>query len=104
MAAVVVTKENFEEVVLKSELPVLVDFWAEWCGPCKMLLPVIDKVAGELEGKALICKVNVDDQADLATQFRVMSIPTLLVFKDGQVANKSIGVISAAEVVKLLGL
>ena len=75
--------ENFEEEVLNSNLPVLVDFWASWCGPCKMIAPIIDQLADDFKGKAKIAKVNVDEERDLASKYRVMSIPTLILFKDG---------------------
>lgn len=89
--ALTITKENFDEVVLKSELPVLVDFWATWCGPCKMLTPIIEELATELEGKAVVGKINVDEQGELAMKFGVMSIPTLMVFKNGELVKKSVG-------------
>ncbi len=97
-----VTSENFEQEVLKSELPVLVDFWASWCGPCKMMSPVVEKIAEEMQGKAKVCKVNVDEEEDLAMQYGIMSIPTFLVFKDGKVANSTIGVQDKEEIIKLL--
>lgn len=89
--SLVITKENFESEVLKSDKPVLIDFWAAWCGPCKMLSPVIDEIAEE-RSDIKVGKINVDEQPELASQFAVMSIPTLIVFKNGEVANKSIGV------------
>lgn len=101
MAELHITKENFEAEVLKAEKPVLVDFWAAWCGPCQMLLPVIEQLAGEVTD-AKICKVNVDEQPELAEQYNVMTIPTLLVFKDGQVTNKSIGVIPKEQILNLI--
>ncbi len=88
---VTLTADNFESEVLKSAQPVLVDFWAEWCGPCKMLAPVLDELAGEYAGKARIAKVNIDDHQDLAAQYDIRSIPTLLLFKDGKVASQSVG-------------
>jgi len=97
-----ITKENFEEVVLKNELPVLVDFWATWCGPCKMLSPIIAELAEELDGKVAVGKVNVDEQQELAMMFGVMSIPTLLVFKNGELVKKQIGFIPKAAVLSLL--
>lgn len=101
MAALHVTMDNFEEEVIKSDKPVLVDFWAEWCGPCKMLLPVIEELAGEVTN-AKICKVNVDEQQDLAARFRVMSIPTLIVFKDGLPVQTVVGVQSKQKLLKML--
>ena len=103
MAALHITKENFETEVLQSEKPVLVDFWAEWCGPCQMLLPTIEELAGEVTD-AKICKVNVDEQPELAGQFGVMTIPTLIVFKGGKVVNTSIGVKAKSEILKMLQL
>jgi len=88
---VTVSKDNFDTEVLKSAVPVLVDFWAEWCGPCKMIAPMLDELAGEYAGKAKIAKVNIDDHPDLATQFRVTAIPTLLFFKGGQVVEQVVG-------------
>lgn len=88
--AVVLTKENFEQEVLKADKPVLVDFWAEWCGPCQMMLPVIEELAKE-QTEIKVCKVNVDEQMELARQYRVMSIPTFLVFKNGKIIAQTLG-------------
>ena len=88
--AVVLTKENFEQEVLKADKPVLVDFWAEWCGPCQMMLPVIEELAKE-QTEIKVCKVNVDEQMELARQYRVMSIPTFLVFKNGEIIAQILG-------------
>lgn len=91
MAEVTITKDNFEQEVIKSEQPVLVDFWASWCGPCKMLSPVISELAEEYEGRVKVGKVNVDEEPELASAFRVASIPTVVLFKDGEVKETSVG-------------
>lgn len=104
MAEVILTKENFETEVLKSDIPVLVDFWATWCGPCMMLSPVIAELAEELEGKVKVGKVNVDEQNELAMQYRVASIPTLLLFKNGELAKTSVGFMPKNEIIANLGL
>ena len=82
---------TFDEVLASSEEPVLVEFWAEWCGPCKMIAPILDEIATEQAGKVRVTKLNVDDAPDIARRFEVMSIPTLLVFRDGQVAKRIVG-------------
>lgn len=104
MAVYTITNENFEDEVLKSELPVLLDFWADWCGPCKMMSPVIDALAEELDGKVKVGKVNVDEQSALALKYQIMSIPTLVVMKNGVFEGKAIGVQSKEEVMALLNL
>ncbi len=91
--AIEITDSNFEELVISSKIPVLVDFWAEWCGPCKMIGPVVDELAGEYEGKALIGKVNVDENPETAARFMVRSIPTLLIVKGGEVVDKQVGAV-----------
>lgn len=101
MAIVKVTKDNFEQEVLQSDKTVLVDFWAAWCGPCKMLSPIVDEVAAE-RSDIKVCKVNVDEESALAIQFKVASIPMLLVFKNGKEVNKSVGYISKEQVLALL--
>ena len=90
-AIVTLTQENFAEHVLKSTTPVLVDFWAEWCGPCKMIAPLLDELADEYTGKVKIGKVNIDEHQALATQYGIRAIPTLLVFNQGQVAEQIVG-------------
>ena len=101
MAELTITTSNFEEEVLKSEVPVLVDFWAAWCGPCKMLSPIIKEIADEVQG-VKIGKVNVDEEPDLAMKYKIMSIPTVMVFKDGEVVNKAIGMQTKAALLQLL--
>ena len=88
---VTLNQENFESEVLKADVPVLVDFWAEWCGPCRMVAPVLDQIASERVGKVRIAKLNVDDNQNLASQFQVSSIPTFILFKDGQPADRMLG-------------
>lgn len=100
-----INESNFDTQVLKSPQPVLVDFWAEWCGPCKMLAPVLEEIAGEQAGRATVAKVNVDENPALASRFGVQSIPTLLYFAGGQVRNQTVGVVSKRRIVeKLEGL
>ena len=101
MSVTTVTSENFEAEVLKAQEPVLVDFWASWCGPCRMLSPVVDEVAESANGFK-VCKVNVDEEMDLAEQYEIASIPCLIVFKNGAEAKRSIGVINAAEIRSLI--
>ena len=102
MAVVTITKENFEAEVLHSTKPVLLDFWATWCGPCKMLSPVIDGLADRYEGKVLVGKVNTDEQPELAVRFGVMSIPTVIFLKDGKEIDRKVGVMSEASYTAVL--
>ena len=97
MATLPVTDASFDLDVLKSDVPVVVDFWAEWCGPCKMIGPIIEELANELQGKLKVAKVNVDNEGNLAAKFNIMSIPTLLVFKNGQVVNQIVGAMPKAQ-------
>ena len=97
-----VNDENFDSVVLKSDKPVLVDFWAEWCGPCKMLIPTIDSLSEEYNGKSVIAKVNVDDAPTIASNYGVRSIPCLLFFKDGEVKEQRVGAVSKDEIASVL--
>lgn len=99
---ITLTNENFEAEVLNSDVPVLVDFWAVWCMPCKMLAPVVEELANEANGVYKVGKVNVDEAPELAARFRIASIPTIVVFKNGEVYKKSIGVVPKADLEELL--
>ncbi|MGI6731630.1 MAG: thioredoxin [Anaerovoracaceae bacterium] len=101
MSAMIITKENFEAEALNATEPVLLDFWAPWCGPCQMLLPVVEDLAKEVTN-AKVCKVNVDEEPELASKFRVMSVPTLVVMKDGKVVDATVGVKSKKQLLDLL--
>ena len=102
MAELNITKTNFEREVLRSDKPVLMDFWASWCGPCRMLSPVISEIAEEKAGEVKVCKVNVDEEAELASIFNVSSIPMLVVVKDGRVVNASVGVRPKDQILAML--
>ena len=101
MSVVHITKANFEELVINNSKPVLLDFWATWCGPCRMVAPIVEEIAGERED-ILVGKINVDEEMELAVQFGIISIPTLVVMKNGEVANKAVGYMPKAEILELL--
>ena len=102
MAELKITRENFENEVMKSNIPVLIDFWAPWCGPCQMMGPIIEQLADEYEGKAKVGKVNVDEEGELSQAFGVMSIPTIVLIKDGKVVKQAVGARPKAEVEAML--
>ena len=102
MTELKITSENFEREVLNSDKPVLIDFWAPWCGPCRMLSPTISEIAEEYKDKVKVGKVNVDEESELASMFRVSSIPLLVVMKDGKVVNSSVGVRPKEQILKML--
>ncbi len=101
MAIVTVTKDNFEAEVINSELPVLVDFWADWCGPCRMLSPIVEEIARE-RPDIKVGKINVDEESELAQKYGVMSIPTVILFHGGQVREKSVGLVPKESILKML--
>ena len=101
MPALHTTKDNFQETVLNSSKPTLLDFWAPWCGPCRAVVPLVEEIAGE-RSDIQVGKINVDEEQDLARQFRIMSIPTLMVIKDGKVVNKAIGARSKQQILSML--
>lgn len=102
MAELKITRENFENEVMKSDIPVLIDFWAPWCGPCRMMGPIIEQLAEEHEGKAKVGKVNVDEEGELSQAFGVMSIPTIVLVKDGKIVKQAVGARPKAEVEAML--
>ena len=102
MAELKITRENFENEVMKSNIPVLIDFWAPWCGPCRMMGPIIEQLAEEYEGKAKVGKVNVDEEGELSQAFGVMSIPTIVLVKDRKVVKQTVGARPKAEVEVML--
>lgn len=104
MAEVKLTSANFENEVLKSDIPVVVDFWATWCGPCKMIAPHLEELAKTYEGKIKVGKVNVDEELELATKFGIASIPTLMLFKDGKLVNTAVGYMNQSQVENFAGV
>ena len=102
MAELKITRENFENEVMKSDIPVLIDFWAPWCGPCRMMGPIIEQMADVYEGKVKVGKVNVDEEGELSQAFGVMSIPTIVLVKDGKIVKQAVGARPKAEVEAML--
>ena len=102
MSVITITKDNFESEVLKSPVPVLLDFWATWCGPCRMVSPIVDEIAEESDGSYKVGKINVDEQMELAMRFQVSSIPMLVVFKDGKEITKSVGYRPKSEIAAMV--
>ncbi len=101
MEALIINKNNFQKEILESDRTALLDFWADWCGPCKSLSPIIDEIAAE-NSKIKVCKINIDEEQELATQFNIMSIPTLLVIKGGKVVNQSVGLKTKKQILEML--
>ena len=104
MKEITITKSNFESEVLNSPIPVVVDFWATWCGPCRQIAPAIAELAEEYDGKVKVGKVNVDDEPELASQFKIVSIPTIVVVKEGKISAKAVGYMTKERLIKELGL
>lgn len=102
MSAIELNQESFDKMISESDVPVLVDFWADWCNPCKMLLPIIEELSTEVGTTAKICKVNIDDQPELASRFGIMTIPTMIVFKNGEESQKLVGVRQKNELLEVL--
>lgn len=104
MSILTCDSKNFHKVVLQSEIPVLADFYADWCGPCKMMAPILEDLSKELDGKIKIVKINVDNNQDLASEYGVMSIPNMIIFKDGNQKENIVGARSKQDIIKQLGL
>ncbi len=104
MAALTITKDNFKEEVLSSDIPVLIDFWASWCGPCKMFAPYINSLSEDLSGTVKVGKINIDEEPELASEYNIMSIPTVILFKDGKAVKSSVGVKTKAQMIEEFGL
>jgi len=101
MSVIHLTSENFEEEVMEARVPVLIDFWANWCGPCKMMSPVVNQIAEDMGASAKVCKIDIDEQSELASKYNVMSIPTFIVFKDGKEVKRKIGAMPKEELAKM---
>lgn len=104
MAAITLTTDNFEAEAIQSELPVLIDFWASWCGPCRMVSPIVEELSEELAGKVKVGKINVDEESSIASEYGVMSIPTLILLKEGKVAASSVGARPKEDIMQQLGI
>ena len=102
MSVIELNKDNFEKEVMEAEVPVLIDFWANWCGPCRMMSPVIDKIAEEMGDKVKVCKVNVDENHELAEKYEIMTIPAFIIVKNGAETGRTIGVQSKEAILKLI--
>src|SRR6187399_1664521 len=102
MKSIEITDANFEQEVLKSEIPVLIDFWAVWCGPCKMIAPMVEELAGEYEGRIKVGKLDIDNNQQVSVKYGIRSIPTLLIFKDGKIADQIVGAVPKATIVSKL--
>ena len=102
MAVIMLTDDNFEEIVTKSEIPVIVDFYADWCGPCKRIAPTLEEIANEKDGEVLVCKVDVDKYQSLAGAYQIMSIPNIISFKNGEIYKRAVGAVSKDELLNLI--
>ena len=104
MREIIITKDNFESEVLNSDIPVIIDFWATWCGPCKMIAPTIEEIANEYKGSIKVGKVNVDEEGELAAAFKIISIPTIVLVKDGKITAQAVGYMTKEKLIKELGI